>query len=966
MKVMTNNIVNKRNNIMNSIKKKIILAVFFFIGIMTITNNVYASDVRITVTNETNRYIEGTIESTLEEDESLTEASSGTISQNIDPNKFYYSQLKNALSRNVYNSLKKDTTGIGSTKVNFSNQIFNINVTSFYNDQTYANNTINKQIKGYIYDAIVAFNDDNPIIYWYYAPKTNLYYKIDKVKKQIVYNSVTISSIISERSDYKRFNQKLDEVLNSINGTSTYEIVKKCHDYICNTVVYTKKENTDIDQTAYDALINKEGVCDAEARLFQLLCNEKGVKCIRINGYAGDTEAKGAHAWNYVYHPDEKKWYAIDTTWDNHKTSGKAPTYSYFLDGKNTLIKISNGTIKFSENHIAGGKNYEIQTYIPNEPELAEEAYEKFSGTMKKSTANKTNQPVTMTITFNRELKEIPKGWNLSEDRKVVKKIYSENTEEKISFFNVRGEKLNANINITNIDKIAPEAVVSYSSTNKTNQNVKVTVTGNEKLQYLSGWNQSQDKKTLTKIYRANQKEDITIKDIAGNIRTIPIEINNIDKSKPLLLITYNLSEINNNRVLVTIEGNEELQEIDGWTTSEDKKKISKIYTENVLEEIQIKDLVGNAINKKIQINTIGNYNENNIVQYSLKDTPDGRVEATIISNKELKPKEEWELSEDKKVLTKIYTEDTSEEVSIVDIDGNVLNLIMNSNNNTEDFLTNVIYSNEEKTNKDVQVSIVSNKELQELDGWSLSLDKKLLIKLYTDNIKEDIIIKDISSNEKNETIEINNIDKEPPILQIKYSDVNENGEIMVTITSNEELDEKYNWSLSENKKSISRLYDTAIEDDILIEDLAGNEQTIKVKISEMQLKPVEDNNITNDTKHANIGENIEEDDKKNIDININNNSNNNNYNNNVPITTIKNTNTNSSTDEKNDSIVEVENASTQVIKKQSDEQKTANPKMVLPNTGFYINFVYIVISIFVVTGIISFLRYIKYRGIDK
>ena len=133
-----------------------------------------------------------------------------------------------------------------------------------------------------------------------------------------------------------------------------------------------------------------------------------------------------------------------------------------------------------------------------------------------------------------------------------------------------------------------------------------------------------------------------------------------------------------------------------------------------------------------------------------------------------------------------------------------------------------------------MQVTIVSNKELQELEGWSLSLDKKTLTKLYSNNTKENIIIKDVSGNEKNEIIEINNIDKEPPILQIHYSDVNENGEIIVTITSNEELDTKYNWALSGDKKTISRLYNTVIEDDILIEDIVGNGQTIKIQISEI------------------------------------------------------------------------------------------------------------------------------------
>ena len=63
---------------------------------------------------------------------------------------------------------------------------------------------------------------------------------------------------------------------------------------------------------------------------------------------------------------------------------------------------------------------------------------------------------------------------------------------------------------------------------------------------------------------------------------------------------------------------------------------------------------------------------------------------------------------------------------------------------------------------------------------------------------------------------------------------------------------------------------------------------------------------------------------------------------------------------------MEVENISSQVVKKQTEQKKTETSKMTLPNTGFYINFVYIVTSIFIVVGIVSFFRYIKYRDIDK
>ncbi len=913
---------------MCKITRRMILVIILVMGIINITKYVYASDSKITITKETNEYIKGAIEFDSEENDYSTELNSYTTSKDIDPDTFYYSQLKNEISKNTYRELKKDTTGIGSTKVNFSNQTYSIDITRFYNDETYSSDIINSQIYGYITDGLVAFYEDNPQIYWYFRPQFKIDYKVNKTTSKITYNYVTLNSVISERSDYKNFNQKLEEVVNSINGTSTYEIVKKCHDYICNTVVYKKQDDTKIDQTAYDPLINQHGVCDAQSRLFQLLCNKKGIKCLKLNGDLTHNDGTiEPHSWNYVYHPDEKKWYAVDTTWDNLKAEGKSTRYTYFLIGKNTIVYAKT---TFSEQRLPGYKYYGCQTFVPDVPELTEEAYEKFSGMVNYSTKRKTNQPVVVTVSFNRELKEALNGWTLSADKKVMTKTFNENTNEKYSIVNIRGEKLDGNINITNIDKEAPEATVTYSTKEKTGYNVRVTIRGNEELKFLSGWGLSEDRKTLIKDYTENTKEEITIKDLAGNTKTIPIEINNIDKTKLLLTVTYNFSELKDNKVLVSIVGNEKLQEIEGWNISEDKKTLSKTYTENGLEEIEVTNLMGNTSKKKILINNINDNNENYIVQYILKDTYDGNVEATFIADRELKPKEGWSLvlSEEKNSLVKVYTEETTEEVEFEDLEGNKSKVLINSSNNVEEFLTNVIYSIKERTNKDVQVTINSNKQLQELEGWTISEDKKSLTKTYSNNKKENIRVSDLSNNQKNEIIEINNIDKVPPQLQIKYSDVNDSGEIMVTIISNEELSEKADWSLLEDKKTITRIYNVAIEDNITVEDLAGNKQTIKMKISKNHLTPKVDEHETNAIEKTNTNEN---------------NSKNN--------------------EEKIDSIVDVEDATIQMQIKQTKQPAVENHKMTLPYAGNH-GIIFALVSIFIILGIISCIKYIKYKDI--
>ena len=671
----------------------------------------------------------------------------------------------------------------------------------------------------------------------------------------------------------------------------------------------------------------------------------------------GYTDEKSAHAWNYLYHPNDKKWYLVDVTWDNHKAIGKATTYSYFLVGNNTQIKYSNGTSFVSENHIPERKIYPIQTYIPLTPELAEEAYVKFSGTMKKSPTTKTNGYVTVTSTFNKQLSKYPNGWTISEDKKTISKTYEDNVDEKVTVINEIGERLTGTISITNIDKTEPEATVSYSSSNITNHNVEVKIIANEQLQEVEGWTLSEDKKTMTKNYLENKSEIIEIKDIAGNIKQVPIEVKNIDKTKPYLVILYEgINEQISNGVVVTITGNEELQGIEGWDLSEDKKTLYKTYTQNTSEELEIKDIPGNVRNVKLSITSINNENTDYIVKYSTEEMYNKNVETKITANRELKPKEGWTLSEDKKTLTRIYTEDISEELEIEDIDGNVEKIKINTNYNTnEELETYVTYSNKNITKNDIQVTITANKQLQELDGWTLSEDKKSLVKTYTINTNETITVKDINGNEKSVIIEINNIDKILPKLQVQYSDNNKDGEVMVIITSDKELAEKENWMLSEDKKTITRIYTESIEDDILIEDLSGNEQTVKIQITDTQLKPIEEQELTGDIEEiAGINDINEE---KNEDKEENKADKNNTDDKEQNSETMNNDN------KEIDSIVEIEDAKGQKVVKQpeQEEQKTES-KLILPYTGNYLN-VFVIVAIVACIGVISYRRY---KTIDR
>ena len=229
---------------------------------------------------------------------------------------------------------------------------------------------------------------------------------------------------------------------------------------------------------------------------------------------------------------------------------------------------------------------------------------EVFKCTVDYSIKTLTNQNVIVKITSINQLQELD-GWELSSDKKTLTKEYTKNIKETILVSDVEENEKQINIEINNIDKTGPSVNVGYSTKNPTRENVTVTITSNEEVQAITGWTLSSDKKTLTKEYSANTKEAVTIKDIVGNETQVNVEVNNIDKIAPDVGVTYSTKEITKENVKVTITANEEVQAIQGWTLSNDKKTLTKEYIENTKETITVKDIAGNEMRVNIEINNI-------------------------------------------------------------------------------------------------------------------------------------------------------------------------------------------------------------------------------------------------------------------------------------------------------------------------------------------------------------------------
>lgn len=171
------------------------------------------------------------------------------------------------------------------------------------------------------------------------------------------------------------------------------------------------------------------------------------------------------------------------------------------------------------------------------------------------------------------------------------------------------------------------------------------------------------------------------------------IQISNLctisfDTTSPKLSVLYgNLTE--NNTVNVTISSNETLQELAGWTLSEDKKSLKKTFNENITEDLIVKDINGNETIITIKITNI-------IVEQALdilyeKNEDNLYTIVFITSNRKIDNVAGYN-RQDENTIYKVYTENCTETIQI----GNKTQVIEVSNisniSTTVHFHTNNCY----------------------------------------------------------------------------------------------------------------------------------------------------------------------------------------------------------------------------------------------------------------------------------
>ena len=357
------------------------------------------------------------------------------------------------------------------------------------------------------------------------------------------------------------------------------------------------------------------------------------------------------------------------------------------------------------------------------------------------------------------------------------------------------------------------------------------------------------DMKNANMVTLLNNGKNYFIQDTKNKNNGYPVLTWMIDTVAPSITIDYDIKNLTNKNVVATIKADEEIQEIEGWTLENDKRTLTKEYTSNVNETVIVKDLEGNETQADIEINNIDKTGPKAEVTYNITESTKENVTATITSNEEVQSITGWTLSSDKKTLSKEYSANAKETVTVKDLAGNEtqVNIEITNIDKTSPSV-NVEYNTKNPTKENVTVTITSNEKIQEVSGWTLSSDKLTLTKTYSQNTNETVTIKDLAGNETQANIEITNIDKTGPSVEVTYSTKElTRGSVIVTITSNEKIQEVSGWTLSNDKKTLTKEYFANTKEIITVKDLAENEINVTIEIS--NIEEIQEGDINQDEK---------------------------------------------------------------------------------------------------------------------
>ncbi len=287
--------------------------------------------------------------------------------------------------------------------------------------------------------------------------------------------------------------------------------------------------------------------------------------------------------------------------------------------------------------------------------------------------------------------------------------------------------------------------------------------------------------------------KSVLAKYVLGPSEILIIETN-LDRTPPKLKVSYSTETLTNGDVVVTITSDEKVKNKSGWNLSSDGKTLTKTFTENQSEKLDIYDLAGNKETIDVKVNNIDKIvptiqctsitNSNTSYTSYANSTKEINLKFKITDNIEIKNidlnKVTIKVGQNTANLTKNWTLESNNskekiynlKLTNIQSDG-ILTLIFENgfaldtannkngitNVNTQITIDNtkpsITYSQQNSSNGKINAILTANEKIQPTNGWNISSDSKKLNKEFISNVSYEITLSDLAGNKTTTTVSV-------------------------------------------------------------------------------------------------------------------------------------------------------------------------------------------------------------------
>ena len=388
-----------------------------------------------------------------------------------------------------------------------------------------------------------------------------------------------------------------------------------------------------------------------------------------------------------------------------------------------------------------------------------------------------TNQPIIATLISNEPI--VIDGLEPNEEGYYYH-TFTQNGDFVFSYRDLAGNTGKVTATVSCIDTTPPEATVVYSKTTLTNESVIATLVSQEKITIIS------NNGSNVRLFDKNGSFEFVYTDEAGNVGRTTAQVTWIDKQAPIGRIQYSKTEPGVGPVVATLVCDNE-----PIIVTNNDGKTSHTFYKNGRFEFVYRDEAGNIATIYAEVDWITD--QTVWVEYSTTDMTNTNVIATLFSDADIVVKDLEGVERDESGnYYHTFTQNGDFTFEYTDLSGKEESITASVtwiDRDLPKFEVQYDYAPNTPTNQSVTVTLISDEDIMIVSDFSNNVYGRVFTYVFDKNDVLTLIYHDRAGNSGVYELEVNWIDKDPPVGSITYSSIEPGpGPVTAKLTANEDI----------------------------------------------------------------------------------------------------------------------------------------------------------------------------------